>query len=91
MAVLKQNEAKVARYVKKETILNQELWGKISSYIKYAEIKGSQVDKRNFVVAGALEHLFNNDKGFQEYLNKSTEVKSTKVETEVKPQSHIKK
>lgn len=73
MAVLKQNEVKTIRKVKKETTLPQDVWAMVTSYIKYAGIKGSQVDKRNFVIEGALKHLFENDKEFQIYLGKDEE------------------
>lgn len=75
MAVLKQKETKTVRMVKKETTLNQEVWSMVSSYIKYAGIKGSQVDKRNFIVEGALKHLFENDKGFKEYIGAAEALK----------------
>ena len=79
MAVLQQKEAKTIRMVKKETTLKQDTWSLISSYIKYAGIKGSQVEKRNFVIEGALNYLFENDKEFIEYVGKETAKKEEAV------------
>ena len=87
MAVLKQKEVRTVRLVKKETTLPQDVWSMVSSYIKYAGIKGSQVDKRNFVVEGALKHLFESDKGFMEYIGKEAAVKREVATTIEQPKN----
>ena len=87
MAVLKQKEVKTVRLVKKETTLPQDVWSMDSYYIKYAGIKGSQVDKRNFVVEGALKHLFESDKGFMEYIGKEAAVKREVATTIEQPKN----
>ena len=73
MATLRQVEEKKIRMVKKETILPQDVWSMITSYAKFAGIKGQVVDKRNFIIEGALRELFKNDKEFQAYIHKDEE------------------
>ena len=87
MAVLKQKEVRTVRLVKKETTLPQDVWSMVSSYIKYAGIKGSQVDKRNFVVEGALKHLFESDKGFMAYIGKEAAAKREAATTIEQPKN----
>lgn len=85
MAILKQTENKTVKYLKKELTLTSEQWSMIDSYAKYAALKGNLTAKRQFVIEGALEHLFTTDKEFQEYLHKDSEPKKEEPKAEVKP------